>query len=243
MQHGSSSHVTSSKNTCHHNRSMLELPFHMQNGRKITLHIALLQGFPQVCWVYRWLYKGTMVSKMHKSPPLHNQERPLITVAEPLVHPWVGFGGQLDYPSLRGWTPASSLVKVVQDAYMGLGGRPPSPPTATQTTTSTSGMLMDDVCRRCVALILFLCPCKHHNPPLTTITAHRPAIASPPTQAAPPAVPSSTSSTGMDFAALLENIPTEQLATAAHDNEAFEALFQQLLAAQQHDEGAEVTRW
>lgn len=39
---------------------------------------------------------------------------------------------------------------------------------------------------------------------------------------------------------MLENVPTEQLAAAAHDNEAFETLFQQLLAAKQHDEGAEV---
>lgn len=27
---------------------MLELAFRMQNGRRVTLHIALLQGFPQV---------------------------------------------------------------------------------------------------------------------------------------------------------------------------------------------------
>lgn len=101
----------------HHNprsRSIMQLPFQMHNGRRVTLNIMLPPGFPK--------------------------ERPVLSVGEPLVHPWIGFGGQLDFPSLRSWAPTSSLVKVVQDAYQGLGGRPQSPraaPPAPATSTGT----------------------------------------------------------------------------------------------------------
>lgn len=62
----------------------------------------------------------------------------MLSVAEPLVHPWIGFGGQLDFPSLRSWSPSSSLVKVVQDAYQGLGGQAQSPRPALPTNPPTS---------------------------------------------------------------------------------------------------------
>ena len=45
-----------------------------------------------------------------------------------------------------------------------------------------------------------------------------------------------------DFASLLDNVPTEQLAQAAQDADAFEALYQQLIA-QQPDEGTAVRWW
>lgn len=194
-------------------RSMMELPLTMPDGKTVGMLVAL--------------------------PPTFPKDRPIITVSQPIIHPWVGYGGQLTFPALTSWRyPGSGLKAVVEDACGGLGGQaaagtggtaagPGSAATGSGRPGAASGPQGQSS----------LDPRPNGGAGSSTgagplrAGAQRAAAGGEPAGAAGQGPGSSSAAEPIpDSFPEMQSMPSQHLATALHDEAAFEALLAQVLA-------------
>lgn len=181
---------------------MLELPFKLPDGRTMGLLVTLPAAFPK--------------------------ERPQLAVSQPVIHPWVGYGGLLSFPSLSAWHhPGSRLAGVVQDAYSGLGGRP-STPAQPQAQQPNPAALQPPP----AAYAQVLSPGR--GAPQRAAADRQGGGASSSGQGSEAGPSSSQGGAALpsDFP-VLQSMTTEQLAAALHGEDAFDALLQRVVEAGQ----------